>query len=186
MEITAHSHTGEAMFTMLTDGSKVEIRAIAAQDASMLQAFVRRLSARSRHFRFFSAVVELPMALLERLVNQDHRRGLALVALSEQQGNPFIIAEARCVLDEAERTAEFAVAVADEFQRRGLGIELLKTLVTYASKKGVRRLFGEILADNQPMVALARRGGFQIQTNDLDRRTVIASIVPPGSDAASK
>ena len=108
------------------------------------------------------------------------------MALSEQQGNPFIIAEARCVLDEAERTAEFAVAVADEYQRRGLGIELLKTLVTYASKKGVRRLFGEILADNQPMVALARRGGFQIQTNDLDRRTVIASIVPPGSDAASK
>jgi len=69
------------MFTMLTDGSKVEIRAIAAQDASMLQAFVRRLSARSRHFRFFSAIVELPMALLERMVNQDHRRGLALVAL---------------------------------------------------------------------------------------------------------
>jgi hypothetical protein len=93
------------MFTMLTDGSKVEIRAIVAQDASMLQAFVRRLSARSRHFRFFSAFIELPMALLERLVNQDHRRGLALVALGEQQGNAFIIAEARCVLDEAERTA---------------------------------------------------------------------------------
>jgi len=171
------------MFTMLTDGSKVEIRAIAAQDASMLQAFVRRLSARSRHFRFFSAIVELPMALLERMVNQDHRRGLALVALGEQQGNAVIIAEARCVLDETERTAEFAVAVADEFQRRGLGIKLLKTLVTYASRKGVRRLFGEILADNQPMVALARRGGFAIQTNDLDRRTVIASIVPPDSDA---
>lgn len=168
------------MFTLLTDGLKVEIRAIGAEDASMLQAFVRRLSSRSRHFRFFSAFVELPLELLERLVNQDHRRGLALVALSEHRGNTVIIAEARCVLDQAERDAEFAIAVADEFQRRGLGIKLLKTLVTYASKKGVRRLFGEILADNQPMVALARRLGFQIQANDLDRRTVIASIVPSG------
>ena len=132
------------MITMLTDGSKVEIRAIAVQDASMLQTFVRRLSARSRHFRFFSAVVELPMALLERLVNQDERRGLALVALGEEKGHAFIIAEARCVLDEAERTAEFAVAVADEFQRRGLGIKLLRALVAYSSRKGVRRLFGEI------------------------------------------
>jgi acetyltransferase len=174
------------MFTMLADGSKVEIRAIAAQDASMLQSFVRRLSARSRHFRFFTAFVELPMALLERLVNQDHRRGLALVALGEEKGNAVIIAEARCVLDEAERTAEFAVVVADEFQRRGLGIKLLKTLLAYSSKKGVRRLFGEILADNQPMVALARRSGFEIQTNELDRRTVIASIVPPGPDATSR
>lgn len=166
------------MFTLLTDGLKVRVRAIAAQDASMLQAFVRRLSSRSRHFRFFSAFVELPLEALERLVNQDLRRGLALVALSELRGETVIIAEARCVLDQVDGNAEFAIAVADEFQRRGLGIQLLRTLVTYASKKGVRRLFGEILADNQPMVALARRLGFQIRANELDRRTVIASIVP--------
>ncbi len=171
------------MFARLRGGLKVKIRAIRADDASMLQAFVRRLSSRSRQLRFFSAIVELPLELLKRLVNVDRSRGLALVALSEQEGDPLIVAEARCVVDQSDRNAEFAIAVADEFQRRGLGLELLKTLVTYASNKGVRRLFGEILADNQPMVALARRLGFQIQANDLDRRTVIASIIPRRSDA---
>jgi acetyltransferase len=166
------------MPTRLSDGIKVKIRAIHAEDASMLQAFVRRLSAQSRRFRFFSGLVELPAQLLERFVNQDRDRGLALVALSERGEGTAIIAEARCVLDPAEGVAEFAIAVDDEFQRRGLGMRLLMTLVMHASRRGVRRLFGEILADNQAMLGLARRLGFRIEANPLDRKTMIASIVP--------
>ena len=163
---------------LLANGSNVEIRAIGTDDASMLQAFVRHLSPRSRRFRFFSGIAELSVGLLERLVKQDYRRGLALVALSEQSGGTVIIAEARCELNQAQGNAEFAIAVADEFQRRGLGIRLLNTLVVYAAKRGIRQLFGEILADNHAMLGLAKRLGFQINANDLDRRTVIASIVP--------
>ena len=144
----------------------------------MLQAFFRRLSARSRRLRFFSALVELSAAQLERLVNLDPRRGLAVVALSDRSISP-IIAEARCVLDATDASAEFAIAVADDFQRRGLGRQLLGTLVAYASKTGMRRLFGEILADNDGMLAFARRLGFRIQPNPSDRTTVFASIAPP-------
>ena len=163
---------------MLANVSNVRIRAIGANDASRFQSFVRHLSPRSRRFRFFSGIAELSASMLERLVKQDDRRGLALVALSEQAGDAVIVAEARCELNPAEGNAEFAIAVADEFQRRGLGTQLLSTLVDYAAKRGVQRLFGEILADNDAMLALARRLGFQIRTNDLDRKTVIASIVP--------
>ncbi|MFO1305460.1 MAG: GNAT family N-acetyltransferase [Burkholderiales bacterium] len=166
------------MSLRLSDGSDVEIRAIHAEDASMLQAFVRRLSIRSRRFRFFTGLVELPAQLLERLVNQDRGRGLALVALSERPDGIAIIAEARCVVDAAVGDAEFAIAVDDQFQRRGLGMRLLKTLVTHASRRGVRRLFGEIMADNQAMLGLARRLGFEIRANALDRTTMIASIAP--------
>jgi acetyltransferase len=146
-------------------------------DASLLQAFVRRLSARSRRFRFFSALVELSAEQLERLMTLDHRRGLAVVGLSDQSMPP-IIAEARCILDPVARSAEFAIAVADEYQRRGLGTQLLSTLLTYASRTGVQRLFGEILTDNEAMLTLARRLGFRIQPNPLDRTIMIASIVP--------
>jgi len=155
------------------------IRAIRGDDAPMLQAFVSRLSARSRHFRFFVALAELSAAELKRLVDVDRRRGMAVVALSEQSEGPAIIAEARCVLEDDLSSAEFAIAVADEFQRQGLGTQLAKKLMTYASGKGVRRLFGLIKADNQAMLALARRLGFQIGTNASDRTTVIASILPP-------
>ena len=166
------------MSTLLSDGFKVKIRVIHPEDASMLQSFVRRLTVQSRRFRFFSGLVELPAQLLERFVNPDRGRELALVALSERSDGTAIIAEARCVMNTAEGNAEFAIAVDDEFQRRGLGMQLLKTLVNHASRRGIRNLFGEILADNRPMLGLARRLGFKIQANALDRKTVIASIVP--------
>src|SRR5215472_13917923 len=102
----------DIQLTRLPDGSRVMIRAIRGDDAPMLQAFVSRLSARSRHFRFF-------------------------VARSEQSEGPAIIAEARCVLEDDLSSAEFAIAVADEFQRQGLGTQLAKKLMTYASGKGV-------------------------------------------------
>ncbi|MFO1313213.1 MAG: GNAT family N-acetyltransferase [Burkholderiales bacterium] len=168
------------MPTLLTGGFAVKIRVIHAADASMLQAFVRRLSVRSRRFRFFSGLVELPAQMLQRFVDQDRDKGLALVALSERLEGPAIVAEARYVVDPAEGHAEFALAVDDEFQRRGLGMRLLKTLVTHAARRGVRRMFGEVLADNHAMLGLAQRLGFKVQVNAMDRKTMIASIVPQG------
>lgn len=163
----------------LTDGSKVTIRAITADDAPMLQGFVRRLSARSRRFRFFSTLVELSAAQLERLVTVDRRRALALVALSERSEHTTIIAEARCVPDRAVCNAEFAIAVADEFQRRGLGTQLMKRLFAYASRTGVRRLFGEILTDNKGMVSFIQRLGCRVRASGSDPSTLIASVLPP-------
>src|SRR5215813_7756431 len=104
----------------LADGSEVVVRAIRFDDGPRFQAFVRRLSARSRRLRFFSALIELSAAQLDRLLRLDRRRGLALVALSNREPET-IVAEARCVLDREGDSAEFAIAVADEFQRRRLG-----------------------------------------------------------------
>jgi acetyltransferase len=163
---------------LLLDGSKVIIRPVRADDGPKLQAFVRRLSIRSRRFRFFSGIVELSPAMLRQLVDPDRRRGLALVALGEQSTDPAIVAEARYVLDPADRGAEFAVLVADDFQRRGLGMRLVRRLIAYAARAGVRRLFGQILVDNHAMLALVRRLGFQVRSNVLDQTTMTASIAP--------
>jgi len=161
----------------LADGSKVVVRAIRFEDGPRLQTFVRRLSSRSRRLRFFSALVELSAAQLERFLRLYPSRGLALVALSNHEPE-VIVAEARCVLDRDGDSAEFAIAVADEFQRRRLGTQLLNKLVAYASAKGVRRLFGEILADNHGMLAFVRRLGFQLRSNPADATTLIAQYAP--------
>ena len=161
----------------LADGSKVVIRAIRFEDGPRLQGFVRRLSARSRYLRFFSAIIELSGARLERLLRLDPQRGLALVALSDHEPE-VIVAEARCVIDREGRSAEFALAVADEFQRRRLGTQLLARLLAYASAKGVGRLFGEIMVDNHAMLAFVRRLGFHIRSNPLDATTLIAQRMP--------
>jgi acetyltransferase len=160
----------------LADGSKVIVRAIRLEDGPKLQAFVRKLSARSRYFRFFAGVVELSAAQTDRLLRLDPDRGLALVALNDQEPES-IVAEARCVLDREGGSAEFAIAVADEFQRRRLGTRLVKRLLAYALAKGVRRLFGEIIAENHGMLAFVRRLGFRLRSNPSDATTLIAQRV---------
>lgn len=167
---------GEGQVLQLTDGSEVVVRPIGPDDASLLQAFVRRLSPRSRRFRFFAALAELSAAQLDRFVNVDPARGLALVALNGRQEGTAIVAEARYALAQEGEKAEFAIAVADDFQGRGLGKQLVKRLLATAWRLGVRRLFGEIKSDNRAMLAVAMRLGFRLRGSLEDQSVVIASM----------
>jgi acetyltransferase len=168
---------GEKQVLQLTDGSEVVVRPIGPDDALLLQAFFRRLSARSRRFRFFVALAELSAAQLDRFVNVDPARGLALVALSGRQESTAIVAEARYALAQEDDNAEFAIAVADDFQGRGLGRHLVKRLLATAWHRGVRRLFGEIKSDNRTMLAFARQLGFRLRGSLEDQSVVIASMI---------
>jgi acetyltransferase len=58
--------------------------------------------------------------------------------------------------------AEFAVLVADSFQRRGIGTELLRRLVLIGRDEKLGRITGEILRDNHAMLRTSRNLGFQI------------------------
>jgi len=166
----------EGQVLQLTDRSEVIVRPIGPDDAPLLQAFVRRLSPRSRRFRFFVALAELSAAQLDRFVNVDSARGLALVALSGRQETTAIVAEARYVLAQEDDNAEFAIAVADDFQGRGLGRHLVKRLLATAWRRGARRLFGEIKSDNRAMLAFAKHLGFRLRGSLEDRSVVIASM----------
>jgi len=177
--------TGERQLVHLADGSEVVVRSIVPNDASRLQAFVRRLSSRSRRFRFFVALAELSAAQLDRFVNVDATRDLALVALGKRGDGTAIVAEARYALAQGVDSAEFAIAVADDFQGRGLGRQLVQRLLTTARCRGVRRLFGEIAGDNRAMLAFAMKLGFRLRTSPEDESVVIASMIPPAGGIGS-
>ena len=73
---------------------------------------------------------------------------------------------ARYVQD--ERTpdeAEFAIVLADQWQRSGLGTKLLGSLVDAARTRGMRRLVATTQSTNDGMLALARRMGFRLALN---------------------
>jgi len=175
--------TDDAQVLQLADHSEVVVRPIAPADAPLLQAFIRRLSPRSRRFRFFVALAELSAAQLERFVDVDAASGLALVAVAGRRAGAAIVAEARYALAQDEGNAEFAIAVADDFQRRGLGRQLVRRLTATAWRRGVRRLFGEISNDNRAMIGLAMQLGFRVRGSLHDEDLVVASMFP-SSDAA--
>ncbi len=51
----------------------------------------------------------------------------------------------------------------DQFQRHGLGSELLTRLLSYARDEGLREVHGHILRDNTGMQHVVRKLGFQLR-----------------------
>jgi L-amino acid N-acyltransferase YncA len=60
--------------------------------------------------------------------------------------------------------AEVAVVVRDDFQRCGVGRELLRGLVRLAKQMEVRTLIAQIEADNEPALRLFRSLGLPSET----------------------
>lgn len=146
----------------LPHGAVVRVRPIRPEDAEMEASFVKNLSTSTKSFRFMVAMRELPRELLIRLTQIDYDRELALVALVERGGVEKEIAVARYAMTDAE-TAEIAIVVADEWQRRGVGLRLLEMIVDAARARGIARLEGEVLDENAAVIALVRRLGFTIR-----------------------
>lgn len=145
----------------LRGGHPVMIRPLMPQDAPLLQDFVRRLSPQSRRRRFQNAISELAPELLDLLLQLDHRSRAAFVALRVEHGGDRIIGEARYApSEERPGASELALAVADEWQRHGLGTLLLDKLLRHAAASGIARIHGDVLQENTDMLRLLRSFGF--------------------------
>lgn len=156
----------------LADGSKVTIRPIRAEDATIEQRFVRGLSERSRYFRFMDGTRELSPKMLEQFTRVDYDRHMALIAVTGAPGREEQVAVARYIRGEDPSRAEFAIVVGDAWQRKGLGRVLLEALTEAARSAGVRTLYGDVLSSNHAMLGLTARLDFRARVDMRDPRVV--------------
>jgi RimJ/RimL family protein N-acetyltransferase len=130
----------------------VTIRPIRADDTERLQLSHERLSPESRYRRFMSAKPHLTAADARYLVDIDGCHHYALVATVAEPAGEAIVAVARFVRQADDpQAAEFAIVVGDEWQRQGLGGELLGRLADAAVTRGVERFRAVMLTDNVPI-----------------------------------
>lgn len=122
----------------LRDGAVVLIRPVEAADAPLLAGAFERLSNVSRESRFLTAKPRLSAQELRALADVDHYDHEALGALDPRNGR--VLGVARYIRHAADPTsAEFAITVADEWQGRGLGGELIARLTSRAREEGIDR-----------------------------------------------
>ena len=140
----------------LKSGATFRVRSIRPEDAAMEREFVDGLSEQSRYLRFMQHLPALTPQMLARFTQIDYDRELALIALDGEG----IVAVARYVANPDRESAEFAIAVADAWQGRGLGYALMQMLIRCAGRRGFKRLTGSVLTINTPMLALATALGF--------------------------
>ena len=172
----------------LADGRCVRVRPVHPSDAAGEQAFVTTLSPQSRRRRFHGALRQLPSSVLQAMTSIDRRRSMALVAEAGcADGAARLVADARYVIEDViedvieersreRRSAEFAIAVADDWQGVGLGRALMRQLAGLALASGLRELQGMVLADNVPMLALMQQLGARLRGDLHDAGIVRVSF----------
>lgn len=160
----------------LSDGTKLQLRPIVPEDEPLLHEAVASMSERTVYFRFFSPIKRMSDAMAHRLAVVDYHDRFALVATTERPSGQQsagagsasltglsrqrIVGVAR--YDRARDTdvAEVAVAVIDEFQRRGLGGVLLAELARVARAQGIKSFQLIVLPENSQMLGLLRKMGW--------------------------
>jgi acetyltransferase len=163
----------------LPDGTVLALRPIRPEDAEIERRFVAGLSEETRYFRFFYRLHELTPAMIGRFTQVDYDREIALLALTsdpEAPGGQSIVGIARFIANPDFANAEFAVVVADAWQRRGVASELMKALIACARRKGLRTLHGVVLRSNQKMLHFVQRLGFVVHEDAEDPDQVNVSL----------
>jgi acetyltransferase len=176
---------------VLRDGSACLLRAIRPEDAQALQQFVRGMSQETRYFRFVASIKELSPKQLARYTQIDYWRDMALIAevpASAAAGNDApaagdgadaaprqLVGVARYMLNADMQTCEFAIAIGDDWQGKGLGRQLMQSLIEVAQSRQLTSMNGMILAHNRKMAKLMQRLGFALRPDPEDGSMLLAT-----------
>jgi acetyltransferase len=150
------------------DGATLTLRPIRPEDEPGMVEFHQRLSERSVYMRYFHMVSLGQRVAHERLTRIcfiDYDREMALVAehTDPSTGARAIVAVARLSRLGGTNDGDVAIVVIDQFQRRGLGSELLRRLIEIGRDEHLERITADILAENREMQRVCEKLGFHLE-----------------------
>ena len=166
----------------LRDRTRVHLRPIVPEDEPLLHEAVAAMSERTVYFRFFSPLKRMSDALAHRLAVVDYQDRFALVATTHKPSSKErIVGVARYDRARGTEVAEVAVAVIDEFQRRGMGAILLAELARVARSHGIKTFQLIVLPENTQMLGLLRNMGWIHQAKLVGGVYEISFDLPDGA-----
>ena len=146
-----------------SDGTLVSLRPIRPEDEPLERELLANISPEASRFRFFYTIRDITHEMLVRFCNIDYDREMAIVAEYNAGGKRRIVGVGRLIVAPDEQTGEYAILIADDFQRRGLGLKISDVLIGFAQEKGLLSIQGTMLSDNTGMAALAIELGFIVK-----------------------
>jgi len=147
-------------------GFACRIRPVRPEDEQLFRDFFQRVDPDDVRQRFFAPIKEFTHAFIARLTQIDYARSMVLVALDSDSGE--MLGAVRLHADPDNENAEYAIFVRSDQQGRGLGLSLMKLIIDYGRRQGTKRIYGQVLAENVRMLALARDLGFRIGADPDD------------------
>jgi acetyltransferase len=159
-----------------SDEAELLIRPVLPGDAPLLEEMHASNSERTIRMRFFGMAPALSQDDVKRLCGLNDGGGFALAAVyRDAEFHAHIVGIADYSFESESGAAEFALVVSDAWQRHGLGKSLMRRLIAAARERGIRRLTGQVLIDNKPMLHLMKSLGFDMRLA-IDPTVVEAEI----------
>ncbi|CAD7698248.1 unnamed protein product [Ostreobium quekettii] len=151
----------------LEDGTGVRIRPIRPEDEPLIVDFHKSLSERSVYMRYFHPMKFSMRTTHERLIricHVDYDKDVALVVDRRGEDGEYreIVAAGRLSRKHAFNESEFAILVADAYQRRGIGFRLLKQMVQIGRDERLECITAEMLPENRAMQQVSEKVGFHL------------------------
>ncbi|TVR99895.1 MAG: GNAT family N-acetyltransferase [Rhodospirillales bacterium] len=153
----------------LPDGRRLLLRPVRPEDEPAFVDMFSRMSPEDIRMRFFAPKKELSHALAARLTQIDYDREMALV-LAEPglAGKSELYGGVRIAADPDGEKAEYAITVRSDMAGQGLGPLLMRRIIDYSRRRGIKEIFGEVLRDNKPMLKVCQVFKFTQKTNPDD------------------
>jgi acetyltransferase len=154
----------------------VQVRPIRTDDRKELSRFYAGLSADSRYARFHAVSRGIPEGAADVLCGPDHehREGLVAEIIRADVDGAGIVGHI-CV-EPCEAGFEMAIAVADEWQRCGVGRSLLGAALDWAAYHGIARLRASMLSTNSAILGLIASLEFPIRLSAPSAGVITVTI----------
>ncbi len=152
----------------LKNKKNVLIRPIRGEDEPELKSFFARFDAEALRLRFFYSRLKFEHLELATMSQIDYRREMVFVAFENKQ----MLGEMRLWWDINRNEIEFAIMVAPEAQGTGLASILMEKTFIYARSLNVKKIVADVLPENNAMLGLAERFGFEKSMEDETMKVV--------------
>lgn len=149
---------------LAADGTTVRLRPLRPDDLDRELQFIHGLSRETLYLRLQYVSREVRREDALRLLDLDYRDRMAVAASVGQPPDETLIGVSRYARIDGTDQADCAIVVADAWQGRGVGTELMRSLGRAARANGIRTLVGSSLGENQRIHAWARRFGYDVRT----------------------
>ncbi len=154
----------------MSNGQDVKIRPIRPDDEPLLKDMFGNLSPQTQYFRFFGYINQVTHDMLTRYTQNDYDREIALVARINEGKKRMIVGVVRLIADSAGENAEFAIVIADKWQGFGLGNRFMDLMMDIAEKRGIKKVYANVLNANTKMLHMFRKRGFTVKEADDDSK----------------
>jgi acetyltransferase len=154
--------------TILQDGTEVLLRPIKPEDEPLWLAMLGSCSKESLYSRFRYFFHWETHEAATRYCYIDYDREIAIVAEIMEAGQKKLVGIGRLVADPDNESVEYAILIADAWQKKDLGNIITDFCLEVAESRKLKKIVAQTTTDNKRMISVFQKRGFEVKINNHD------------------